>query len=191
MLIARFAGAEAGDRRRHTQQALRYMEEPTMLAEAITEWRQNAIAEGRTEGIRQGRSEGMREGRSEGMREGTSEGRRSLLQRQATRRYGVEAGDEFGRLLAGEADADRLALAGDLVIDCSSHAHRLRTARQGVTSDTSRIEPATLVSDLRGPPSPRPNRRRAARRCGRGRDVQPKHLAGPSPVPRPRQESRC
>ena len=118
LLIARFAGAEAGDRHRHMQQALRYMEEPTMLAEAITEWRQNAIAEGRTEG------------RTEGVREGTSEGRRTLLRRLATRRYGVEAGDEFGRLLAGEADADRLALAGDLLIDCSSPEELLRRARR-------------------------------------------------------------
>ena len=122
MLTARFAGAEAGDRHRHMQQALRYMEEPTMLAEAITEWRQNAIAQGRTEGVRQGRSEGMREG--------TSEGRRTLLRRLATRRYGVEAGDEFGRLLAGEEDADRLALAGDLVIDCSSADELLRRGRR-------------------------------------------------------------
>ena len=114
MLIARFAGAKAGDRHRHMQQALHYMEEPTMLAEAITEWRQNAIAEGRTEGVR----------------EGTSEGRRTLLRRQATRRYGLEAGDEFGRLLAGEADADRLALAGDLVIDCSSAEELLRRGRR-------------------------------------------------------------
>ena len=118
LLIARFAGAEADDRHRHMQQALRYMEEPTMLAEAITEWRQNAIAEGRTEG------------RTEGVREGTSEGRRTLLRRLATRRYGVEAGDEFGRLLAGEADADRLALAGDLLIDCSSPEELLRRARR-------------------------------------------------------------
>ena len=110
LLIARFAGAEADDRHRHMQQALRYMEEPTMLAEAITEWRQNAIAEG--------------------VREGTSEGRRTLLRRLATRRYGVEAGDEFGRLLAGEADADRLALAGDLVIDCSSPEELLRRGRR-------------------------------------------------------------
>ena len=126
LLIARFAGAEADDRHRHMQQALRYMEEPTMLAEAITEWRQNAIAEGRTEGIRQGRSEG----RTEGVREGTSEGRRTLLRRLATRRYGLEAGDEFGRLLAGEEDADRLALAGDLVIDCSSPEELLRRGRR-------------------------------------------------------------
>ena len=110
LLIARFAGAEADDRHRHMQQALRYMEEPTMLAEAITEWRQNAIAEG--------------------VREGTSEGRRTLLRRLATRRYGVEAGDEFGRLLAGEEDADRLALAGDLVIDCSSPEELLRRGRR-------------------------------------------------------------
>ena len=119
MLIARFAGAGASGRHRHQmQQALQYMEEPTMLAEAITEWRQNAIAEGRTEGIRQG------------VREGTSEGRRTLLRRQATRRHGPEAGDEFGRLLAGEEDAGRLALAGDLVIDCSSAEELLSRGRR-------------------------------------------------------------
>ncbi len=118
LLIARFAGDEAGDRHQHMQQALRYMEEPTMLAEAITEWRQNAIAEGRTEG------------RTEGLREGTSEGRRTLLRRQATRRFGLEAGNEFSRLLADEEDADRLALAGDLVIDCSSAEELLSRARR-------------------------------------------------------------
>ena len=107
MLIARFAGAEASDRHGHQlQQALRYMEEPTMLAEAITEWRQNAIAEG------------------------TSEGRRTLLRRQATRRHGLEVGDAFGRLLADEQDADRLALAGDLVIDCSSAEELLSRGRR-------------------------------------------------------------
>ena len=125
LLVARFAGVEESDEHR-LRQALRYMEEPVMLAEAITEWRQEAIAEGRTEGIRQGRSEGIRQGRSEGVREGTSEGRRTLLRRQATRRYGLEAGEEFGRLLAGEEDADRLELAGDLVIDCSSAEELLR-----------------------------------------------------------------
>ncbi len=77
-----------------------------MLAEAITEWRQNAIAEG------------------------TSEGRRTLLRRQATRRYGPEAGDQFSRLLAREEDADRLALAGDLVIDCSSAEELLSRGRR-------------------------------------------------------------
>ena len=93
---------------------LRHMEEPTMLAEAITEWRQNAIAQGRTEGVR----------------EGTSEGRRTLLRRQATRRHGLEVGDAFGRLLADEQDADRLALAGDLVIDCASAEELLSRGRR-------------------------------------------------------------
>ncbi len=105
LLIARFAGDEESDRHRHhMQQALRYMEEPTMLAEAITEWRQNAIAEGRTEG------------------------RTEVLRRLATRRFGLEAGAEFGRLLADEKDIDRLALASDLVIDCSSAEELLQRA---------------------------------------------------------------
>ena len=108
LLVARFAGVEESDEHR-LRQALRYMEEPVMLAEAITEWRQEAIAEG--------------------VRAGTSEGRRTLLRRQATRRYGLEAGDEFGRLLAQEEDADRLELAGDLVIDCSSAEELLRRGR--------------------------------------------------------------
>ena len=117
LLVARFAGVEESDEHR-LRQALRYMEEPVMLAEAITEWRQEAIAEGRTKG------------RTEGVREGASEGRRTLLRRQATRRYGLEAGDEFGRLLAGEEDVDRLELAGDLVIDCSSAEELLRRGRR-------------------------------------------------------------
>ena len=116
MLIARFAGAGAGGRHRHQmQQALQYMEEPTMLAEAITEWRQSAIAEG--------------------VREGTSEGRRTLLRRLATRRHGPEVGDEFGRLLTDEDDADRLALAGDLVIDCSSAEELLSRGRRLLRRD--------------------------------------------------------
>ena len=114
LLIARFAGVEESDEHR-LRQALRYMEEPVMLAEAITEWRQEAIAEG--------------------VREGTSEGRRTLLRRLATRRYGVEAGDEFGRLLAQEEDADRLELAGDLVIDCSSAEELLRRGRRLLGGD--------------------------------------------------------
>ena len=125
LLVARFAGVEESDEHR-LRQALRYMEEPVMLAEAITEWRQEAIAEGRAEG----RTEGIRQGRSEGVREGTSEGRRTLLRRQATRRYGLEAGEEFGRLLAQEEDADRLELAGDLVIDCPSAEELLRRGRR-------------------------------------------------------------
>ena len=108
LLVARFAGVEESDEHR-LRQALRYMEEPVMLAEAITEWRQEAIAEG--------------------VRAGTSEGRRTLLRRQATRRYGLEAGEEFGRLLAQEEDADQLELAGDLVIDCSSAEELLRRGR--------------------------------------------------------------
>ena len=93
-----------------------------MLAEAITEWRQNAVAEGRTEGLREGASRS-----------------RTLLRRQATKRFGLEAGDEFGRLLAHEEDADRLALAGDLAIDCSSAEELLSRARRLLRSGDSEV----------------------------------------------------
>ena len=57
MLAARFGGDETGAG--HTEElrcALRYMEEPRMLAETVTQWRQEALDEGR----RQGMSEGER-----------------------------------------------------------------------------------------------------------------------------------
>ena len=72
-----------------------------MLEEAITEWRQAALAEGE----------------------------RTLLQRQAARRFGASAGDALAALLAGEQDAKRLAELGDLMVDCESGEELLRQSR--------------------------------------------------------------
>ena len=117
MLVARFGGDETGER--HTEElrrALRYMEEPTMLAETVTQWRQEAI------------DEGWRRGESEGRRRGISH-ERALLRRQATRRFGVAAGDALGALLVNEEDVERLAEVGDLVVGCGSAQELLRRGR--------------------------------------------------------------
>ena len=77
MLAARFGGDETGAG--HTEElrrALRHMEEPRMLAETVTQWRQEALDEGRRQGVS--------EGRRQGMSEGVLEGERVLLRRQAT-----------------------------------------------------------------------------------------------------------
>ena len=84
MLAARFGGDETGAG--HTEElrrALRHMEEPRMLAETVTQWRQEALDEGRRRGV----SEGM------------LEGERVLLRRQATGKFGAAAGDALAALL--------------------------------------------------------------------------------------------
>ena len=60
MLVARFGGDGTGER--HAEElrlALRNMEEPTMLAERVTQWRQEALDEGRRQGLSEGRRQGM------------------------------------------------------------------------------------------------------------------------------------
>ena len=118
MLVARFGNDEKGER--HTEElrrALRHMEEPKMLAETVTRWRQEALDEGRRQGRRQGVSEGRRQGVSH---------ERALLRRQAARRFGAEAGDALAALLANEEDAERLAQVGELVVGCASATELLR-----------------------------------------------------------------
>ena len=121
MLVARFGGDETGEK--HTeelQRALRYMEEPTMLAETVTQWRQEAI----DEGWKRGRSVGWREGISEGISH-----ERVLLRRQATQRFGAATGDALAALLANEEDVERLAEVGDLVVGCDSAQDLLQRGR--------------------------------------------------------------
>ena len=119
MLAARFGGDETGAG--HTvelRRALRHMEEPRMLAETVTQWRQEALDEGR------------RQGMSEGVLEGMLEGERVLLRRQATGKFGVAAGDALAALLANEDDVERLAEVGDLVVVCASAEELLRRGRR-------------------------------------------------------------
>ena len=110
MLVARFGDDETGER--HAEElrlALHYMEEPTMLAERVTQWRQEALEEGR--------------------RQGLSEGVSNELQRLAARRFGVAAGDALAGLLANVEDVERLSEVGDLVVDCASAEELLRRGR--------------------------------------------------------------
>ena len=108
-----------------------------MLAETVTQWRQEALDEGRRQGVsegrRQGMSEGRRQGMSEGRRQGMSEGRRqgmsherALLRRLAAGRFDVATGDALAALLANEEDVERLAKVGDLVVGCTSAEELLR-----------------------------------------------------------------
>ena len=119
MLAARFGGDEYTEELRG---ALRHMEEPKMLAETVTRWRQEALDEGK----RQGRTEGLEQGMSRGLKQGMAEGERTLLRHIAARRFGVDTGDALATLLANEGDAQRLAEVGELLVDCTSPAELLR-----------------------------------------------------------------
>ena len=113
MLVARFGGHEAGGgHAEELRRALRHMEEPRMLAETVTRWRQEALDEGRRLGMRQGMSH-----------------ERALLGRLAARRFGVATGDALAALLANEEEAERLAQVGDLVVDCATAEELLRRGR--------------------------------------------------------------
>ena len=128
MLAARFGGETGVGHAEELQRALRYMEEPRMLAETVTQWRQEALDEGRRQGMSEGRRQGVSEGRRQGVSEGMSH-ERALLGRQAARRFGVVAGDALVALLANEEEAERLAQVGDLVVDCASAEELLRRGR--------------------------------------------------------------
>ena len=114
MLAARFGGRKDTEELRR---ALRHMEKPTMLAETVTRWHQEALDQGRREGV------------SEGRRQGMSEGERALLRRIAAGRFGVATGNALATLLASEEDVERLAEVGDLVVACTSAAELLQRSR--------------------------------------------------------------
>ena len=113
MLVYRFGGEDAKEEdREYLALAVTYLGEPTMLEEAITEWREAALAEGRS----QERFQSM-------ARE------RARLRRQAARRFGAPAGDALATLLAGEDDLERLETIGDLVVDVLNGEELLRRSR--------------------------------------------------------------
>ena len=70
-------------------------------------------------GIRDARREGREEGRKEG-REEARHGHRTMLVRQALRRFGAETAEALAAILAGVSDRGRLDEVADLVVDCDS-----------------------------------------------------------------------
>ena len=110
MLANRFGGEASKRHDDAVHSALRYMEEPTMLAERITQWCQEWLHQGRVEG----RTEGLR----------------SLLRRQAARRFGVAAGNTLSGLVGSVVDAERLAEVGELIVVSASADELLEQSRK-------------------------------------------------------------
>ena len=97
----------------------------SLLARRIDESIEAGVARGRTEGLERGLEQGVARGLEQGL-----EQERAMLARQAGRKFGAETGARLAELLAGVADAERLARIGDLVIDCADGAELLARAEE-------------------------------------------------------------
>ena len=84
-------------------------ESMTRLARRAKEWESEWLREGMERGIEQGMERGM-------------EDQRALLCRQADRKFGPEVAQALARRLVTVADAERLGLVGDWIIDCDTGA---------------------------------------------------------------------
>ena len=87
---------------------------------------------GRLEGRAKGHDEGLIYGRIEGRAKGRAEGRVGVLSRQASYRFGKEAGEWLTDLLGTPPDAERLSVAETAVLECST-AEELRRQVRGAS----------------------------------------------------------
>ena len=80
-----------------------------MLLEKIDRWEAEILERGIERGLEQGIEQGI-------------ERQRALLHRLAARRFGPAAAERLSAVLAGVTDADRLAEAGEWIVDCATTA---------------------------------------------------------------------
>ena len=76
-----------------------------------------------------GREQGLALGLEHGIERGRAE-ERALLCRQANRKFGIEAADRLSGLLGRLSDPERLAEAGDWIIECAMGADLLDRVRR-------------------------------------------------------------
>ena len=100
-----------------------YEEVSAVLLEKIDRWEAEILEQGIERGIEQGIEQGIERG---------IERQRALLHRLAERRFGPAAAERLSAVLAGVTDADRLAEAGEWIVDCATTADFLaRLSRAG------------------------------------------------------------
>ena len=130
----------------------RLKEVRTMLAERVQEWTREWVEQGHTEGVEQGRTEGREQGRTEGREQGRTEGReqgrtegveqgrtegreqvlaaeRTLLRRQAARKFEAATADQLTDAIADMDDPERLAEVGETIIDCNTASDLIERIR--------------------------------------------------------------
>ena len=132
--LAKLLPAGEGDPLEQLQEAA------TMLEETVRgwtrEWFEQGRAKGVEQGIEQGRAkgveQGLEQGRAEGVAEGVEQGiarERTLLCRQAARKFDGAAGEGLAAALRGVTDPDRLGQVGDWIIECATASDLLGRVR--------------------------------------------------------------
>ena len=91
-----------------------------MLLEKIDQWEAELLEQGREQGREQGFAQGREQGREQGIAR-----EKALLCRLAARKFGPEAAARLAASLAGVTDAERLAEAGEWIVDCTTSAELL------------------------------------------------------------------
>ena len=106
-----------------------------MLAERVIEWTQEwkeeGLREGRREGLQEGRQEGLQQGRQEGLQQGLA-AERTLLMRQARRRFGEACAEALAPLLETCEETEALAEVGEWLITCDSGEALLARVRMRI-----------------------------------------------------------
>ena len=115
------------------------------VVERAKEWSRQLIREGREQGLEQGREQGIEQGRElgreQGLEQGLEQGRkqglaheRALLRRMAALRFGADTAERLEEVVAGIADPERLAEAGEWLVRCETGDEllaRVNPARPG------------------------------------------------------------
>ena len=81
------------------------------VVERAKEWSRQLIREGREQGLEQGREQGIEQGIAH---------ERALLRRMAASRFGADTAERLEEVLAGIADPERLAEAGEWLVRCET-----------------------------------------------------------------------
>ena len=113
-----------------------YEEASAVLAEKIDRWGAEILEQGIQQGVEQGIQQGVEQGIQQGIEQGVEQGvkqgieqgnerQKALLRRQAERRFGPAAAERLSAVLAEVTDADRLAEAGEWIVDCATTAEFL------------------------------------------------------------------
>ena len=94
-----------------------YEEVRAVLLEKIDRWGEEILERGIKRGVEQGIAQGVERGIEQGI-----EREKALLRHLAERRFGLAAAERLSDVLAAVTDADRLAEAGEWIVDCATAA---------------------------------------------------------------------
>ena len=107
----------------------------SMIEVRFAAWKEEHFGRARAEGVAQGHAQGVVQGHAQGVAEGLRH-ERTMLSRQAARRFGAPAGRAVAEAVAEVEEPAVLERIGDLIVDCPTEERFLLA----LASDTGREE---------------------------------------------------